>query len=67
MINYENTAIAVFAYNRPSHLKRVFVSFQDYGIKNFYVILDGPKNIKDKLIQDEIIFTVKNIKFAKVD
>ena len=66
MINYKNTAIAVFAYNRPSHLKRVFVSFQDYGIKNFYVILDGPKNKKDKLIQDEIIFTVKNIKFAKV-
>ena len=66
MINYENTAIAVFAYNRPSHLKRVLVSFQDYGVKNFFVFLDGPKNKKDKLIQDEIIFTIKQIKFAKV-
>jgi hypothetical protein len=66
MVNYNNTAIAVFAYNRPSHLKRVLVSFQDYGIKNFYVFLDGPKNIKDKLIQDDIIFILKNIKYAKI-
>ena len=66
MINYENTAIAVFAYNRPSHLKRVLVSFQDYGIKNFFVFLDGPKNKEDKLIQDEITFIIKQIKFAKV-
>ena len=66
MINYKNTAIAVFAYNRPSHLKRLLVSFQDYGIKNFYIILDGPKNKKDILIQDEIVFIIKNIKFAKV-
>jgi hypothetical protein len=66
MINYKKTAIAVFAYNRPSHLKRVLVSFQDYGIKNFFLFLDGPKNKQDKLIQDEIIFIVKNIRFAKV-
>ena len=66
MINYKNTAIVIFAYNRPSHLKRVLVSLQDYGIKNFFVFLDEPQNKEDKLIQDEITFVVKNIKFAKV-
>jgi len=64
MINYENTAIVIFAYNRPSHLKRVLFSLEDYGIREFFVILDGPKNKKDKIIQDEIIFTIKSIKFA---
>tara|TARA_B100001093_G_scaffold496161_1_gene541470 strand:- start:7729 stop:8559 length:831 start_codon:yes stop_codon:yes gene_type:complete len=66
MIDYKNTAIVIFAYNRPSHLKRVLVSLQDYGIKKFFVFLDGPKNKQDKLIQDEITFIVKNLKFAKV-
>lgn len=66
MINYENTAIAIFAYNRPSHLKRVLFSLEDYGIRKFFVILDGPKNKKDKIIQDEILFTIKSIKFATV-
>ena len=37
MIDYKNTAIVIFAYNRPSHLKRVLVSLQDYGIKKFFV------------------------------
>lgn len=66
MINYKKTATIIFAYNRPSHLKRVLVSLEDYGLKKFFIFLDGPKNEKDKLIQNEILFTLKNIKFAKV-
>lgn len=66
MINYKKTATIIFAYNRPSHLKRVLVSLEDYGLKKFFIFLDGPKNEKDKLIQNEILFTLKNIKFAKI-
>ena len=28
-----NLEIAVFAYNRPSHLRRVLISLEDYKIK----------------------------------
>ena len=66
MIDYKSTAIIIFAYNRPSHFKRVLVALEDYGIKKFYVNLDGPKNIKDKIIQSDILFAIHNIKFAKL-
>ncbi len=66
MIDYKSTAIIIFAYNRPSHFKRVLVALEDYGIKEFYVNLDGPKNIKDKIIQSDILFAIHNIKFANV-
>ena len=42
-----NLVIAVFAYNRPSHLRRVLISLEDYKIKNIELFLDGPKNFKD--------------------
>ena len=41
-------AIAVFAYNRPSHLRRVLISLENYKIPSAYIFLDGPKNKKDK-------------------
>ncbi len=64
MIDYRSTAIIIFAYNRPSHLKRVLFALEDYGIKIFFIHLDGPKNKKDKIIQKEILFTINSIKFA---
>tara|TARA_X000000368_G_C22984800_1_gene691624 strand:+ start:523 stop:1353 length:831 start_codon:yes stop_codon:yes gene_type:complete len=66
MIDYKKTATIIFAYNRPSHFKRVLVSLEDYGLKNFFVFLDGPRNKKDMVIQDEILHTIASIKFAKV-
>ena len=44
----DNLTIAVFAYNRPSHLRRVLISLEDYKIKNIDLFLDGPKNLKDR-------------------
>lgn len=38
MIDYRSTAIIIFAYNRPSHLKRVLFALEDYGIKIFLFI-----------------------------
>ena len=46
--------ILVFSYNRPSHLKRVLISLESYKEKNIFIIVDGPKNKKDILIQKEI-------------
>ena len=73
-------SILIFSYNRPSHLKRVLISLESYKEKNINVILDGPKNKKDKLIQEEVkkkvikgdqkiklkyIFRKKNLGLAK--
>ena len=72
-------SILIFSYNRPSHLKRVLISLENYNEKNINIILDGPKNKKDKLIQQEVkkviigdqkiklnfIFRKKNLGLAK--
>jgi hypothetical protein len=61
-----STSIAIFAYNRPSHLRRLLISLENYNIKYAYVFLDGPKNIKEKIIQKEIITMVKYNKNMKL-
>tara|TARA_B110000305_G_C19433371_1_gene637484 strand:- start:1003 stop:1839 length:837 start_codon:yes stop_codon:yes gene_type:complete len=62
-----NLEIAVFAYNRPSHLRRVLISLEDYKIKKINLFLDGPKSLKDKILQKEIIFMAKFNKYLKVN
>ena len=61
--------ICIFAYNRPSHLRRVLISLENYKKKrkNIFVFLDGPKNNKDKIIQKEIKNMVINNQFIKVN
>ena len=34
MLINSNIGIAIFAYNRPSHLRRVLIAIEDYKIKN---------------------------------
>ena len=54
--------IAIFAYNRPSHFKRVMISLQNNNVKNkIYLFLDGPKNQSDKILQEDILGSIKRI------
>ncbi len=50
----KNTSIVLFAYNRPSHLRRVLISLENGGISEINLFVDGPKNNNDKIIQKEI-------------
>ena len=60
MIKISKTdTVAIFAYNRPSHLRRVLISLENYKIPKAHIFLDGPRNKKDKILQKEIIFQVK--------
>lgn len=43
----ESIGLGVFAYNRPSHLKRVLYSIINNKIKSFHLFIDGPKNKND--------------------
>ena len=56
------TGIAIFAYNRPSHLKRVLIALEDYKINNATIFVDGPKGKKDRICQEEILFMIKTNK-----
>ncbi len=52
--------IVIFAYNRSSHFKRVMIALQNNKIQNhIYLILDGPKNRDDKIIQKDILGSVQ--------
>ncbi|WP_332897135.1 glycosyltransferase family 2 protein [Haladaptatus sp. CMSO5] len=44
----KSTGIAVFAYNRPDHLKRVLAGLQKNNVDHIYFFADGPKNKQDK-------------------
>ena len=52
----KNTGVSVFAYNRPSHLRRVLIALEDLKIKKINVFIDGPKDKIDKVCQNEIKF-----------
>lgn len=62
----KDIAVAIFAYNRPSHLRRVLISLENYKISNTYIFLDGPKNKNDKILQKEIIFQIKYNPYIKL-
>lgn len=63
----KSVPIVIFAYNRPSHFKRVTIALQNNRIKNkIYLILDGPKNKKEKIIQKDILESIQIVgKFNK--
>jgi hypothetical protein len=43
-----STGIAVFAYNRPDHLKRVLSGLQQNDVDHLYVFADGAENKQDQ-------------------
>ena len=55
----KKVGVAVFAYNRPSHLRRVLIALEDLNIRNIEVFLDGPRNIQDQICNKEILFMLK--------
>ena len=67
----KKTVIIIFAYNRPSHLKRVLIALENNKVKNdIYLIIDGPKNKSDKINQEDISlsltrFSNKNKRIVK--
>lgn len=61
----KNTGVSVFAYNRPSHLRRVLIALEDLKIKKINVFIDGPKDKIDKVCQNEIKFMLKTNKRIK--
>ena len=54
--------IVIFAYNRPSHFKRVMIALQNNNVKNkIFLFLDGPKNKNDKILQKDILGSITKV------
>ena len=54
--------IVIFAYNRPSHFKRVMIALQNNNVKNkIFLFLDGPKNKSDKILQKDILGSIAKV------
>ena len=59
----DKIAVLIFAYSRPSHLKRVLIAMEDYNItSDIILIVDGPKNKADKINQENILAMAKRFK-----
>jgi len=59
----DKIAVLIFAYSRPSHLKRVLIAMEDYNItSDIILIVDGPKNKVDKINQESILAMAKRFK-----
>ena len=62
--------IALFCYNRLTHLKLTIASLKNNYLANqsrLYIFLDGPKSKKDFKINNEIFDYISNIDgFAKI-
>ena len=58
----KKSVIIIFAYNRPSHLKRVLIALENNKVKNdIYLIIDGPKNNFDKINQKDISLSLNRL------
>lgn len=62
----KNICVVVFGYNRPSHLRRLLISLENYKLKKIYFFLDGPKNKFDKINQKEILLMIKKNPFLNI-
>jgi len=63
LLNKYNIGIIVLAYNRPSHLQRLFISLKNQNIKNISLYLDKPNDQLSMLNQKEILRMINAAKF----
>jgi len=55
-----NLAVLIIAYSRPAGVTSLLQSLNQSGVKNIYIAIDGPRNLKDKLEQEIIKKVIEN-------
>lgn len=62
-MNLGKIGILIFAYNRPSHLKRVLIAIESFNISSeITLIIDGAKNLGDKINQKSMLLMANRFK-----
>ena len=60
----EDLPILILGYNRKDKFLRCITTLKEYGSRNIYISLDGPKNDFDKDIQKQIMNFCNENKFG---
>jgi hypothetical protein len=60
-----STGIAVFAYNRPDHLRRVLSGLQRNDVEHLYIFADGAKNKQDKEQVSDVREVINQIEWCR--
>ncbi|MDL0130994.1 glycosyltransferase family A protein [Halobacterium salinarum] len=60
-----STGIAVFAYNRPDHLKRVLSGLQRNDVEHVYIFTDGARNEQDQQRVSEVREIIDQIEWCR--
>ena len=61
----EKTGIALFAYKRPEHTKRVLEGLKANNIRHLYVFIDGPKREEDRPLVEEVNALVEAVDWCR--
>jgi hypothetical protein len=60
-----STGIAVFAYNRPNHVRRVLSGLQRNDVDHLYIFIDGGKNKQDQKKVSEVKQVLNQIEWCR--
>jgi len=60
-----STGIAIFAYNRPEHLRRVLDGLRENGVSHLYLFSDGPKNDADRFAVQSVRTIIDDIDWCR--
>jgi hypothetical protein len=60
-----STGIAVFAYNRPDHLKRVLSGLQRNNVRHLYLFSDGAKDSQDNKQVSDVRKIIDQIEWCR--
>jgi len=52
--NQLDLAALIIGYSRPSGIANLLDRLAECGVRNFYIAVDGPRNLKDRLEQEKI-------------
>lgn len=55
-----NLAALIIGYSRPVGITNLLDRLTESGVRNVYIAIDGPKNVKDKLAQETIKQEIDN-------
>lgn len=58
--DYLNLAALIISYSRPTGIANLLERLTECGVRNIYIAIDGPRNLKDRLEQEKIKSEIEN-------
>ena len=58
--DYLDLAALIIGYSRPTGVANLLERLTECGVRNIYIAIDGPRNLKDRLEQEKIKSEIEN-------